>query len=96
MLSLMCFHLRAEKDFIVQPSNDTLFMLSVIPTALSSAKHIRALSFFSPPPSDYLHGDLHLNGCEEYINNTYTNHCQGCTVFVAARHEWKKNSMKVL
>lgn len=46
-------------------------MLSIIPQALSSAKHI--LLFFFPPPSDYLHGDLHLNGCEEYINNTYTN-----------------------
>lgn len=71
----------------MQSSTDTLFMLPIIPLALSSAEHI--LSFFLP--SDYLHEDLHLNGCGKYINNTYTNNVKAAQyLFVAARHEWGK------
>lgn len=60
---------------IVQFSIDTLFRLCMIVflfppiPALSSAEHIFLLS----PPRNYLHEDLHLNGCGKCINNTSTN-----------------------
>lgn len=69
-------------------------MLSIIPLALSSAKHI--LSLFFSPPSDYLHEDLHLNGCGKYINNTYTNHVKAAQYLLLPDVNGEKNSMNVL
>jgi len=44
-------------------------MRSIILPALSSAENT---PFFAPS-DDYLHEDLHLNGCRMCINNIYTN-----------------------
>lgn len=80
----------------MQPSTDTLFKLSITrpPPALSSAKHILLL-FFSPP-SDYLHEDLHLNGCGKHINNTYTKRVKTVLHLLLSDMNGKKKSMTVL
>lgn len=74
------------------PPLTLLFRLSIIPLALSSAKHI----LFFPPPSDDLHEDLHLNGCGEHINNTYTNHVKAAQYLLLPDMNGEKNSMNVL
>lgn len=62
-------------------------MLSVIPPALSPAKRIL---FFFPPASDDLHEDLHLNGCGEHINNTYTDHVKAAQYLLLPDMNGKK------
>lgn len=52
--------------------------------------------FFFLPPSDYLHEDLHLNGCGEYINNTYTNHVKAAQYLLLPDMNGEKKSMSVL
>lgn len=56
---------------------------------------LNTFSFF-PPPSDDLHEDLHLNGCGEHINNTYTNHVKAAQYLLLPDMNGGENSMNVL
>ena len=60
-------------------------MLPIIPLL---CLQLNTFSFL--PPSDYLHEDLHLNGCGEYINNTYINHVKAAQYLLLTDKNGKK------
>lgn len=66
-------------------------MLSIILPALSSAEHAPFFSF----SNDYLHEDLHLNGCRKFINNTYTNKAKAARYLLLPDMNLKKKSINV-
>lgn len=75
------------------PPLTLLFRLSIIPLAFFLP--LNTFSFF-PPPHDDLHEDLHLNGCGEHINNTYTNPVKVAQYLLLSDMNGGKNSMNVL
>lgn len=80
----------------MQPSTDTLFKLSINPPPQLCLQLNTFSCFFFSPPSDYLHEDLHLNGCGKHINNTYTKRVKTVLHLLLSDMNGEKKSMTVL